>query len=114
MLALQRYHWPGNVRELLNVVERSVVLSKSDIITSFDLPDVLRRESSLPSMTEPQGSATKLKSALVAPERQIILDALEANAWNRQKTAKMLGINRTTLYKKMKKFSIRVERQLTY
>jgi transcriptional regulator of acetoin/glycerol metabolism len=49
----------------------------------------------------------------VNPERQIILDALESNGWNRQNTAELLGINRTTLYKKMKKFGIEFEKQLS-
>ena len=46
------------------------------------------------------------------PERQIILNALAAHGWSRQETAKALGINRTTLYKKMKKFGIEFERQM--
>ena len=46
------------------------------------------------------------------PERQIILDALAAHGWGRQETAKALGINRTTLYKKMKKYGIEFERQM--
>ena len=57
--------------------------------------------------------AANLKAALANPERQIILDALENNGWNRQDTAEMLGINRTTLYKKMKKYGIQFEKQLT-
>jgi len=51
---------------------------------------------------------------MVAPEKQIIIEALEANGWNRQKTAKLLGINRTTLYKKMKKYGIEFEQQLSH
>ncbi|HOM17872.1 MAG TPA: helix-turn-helix domain-containing protein, partial [Thermoguttaceae bacterium] len=47
-----------------------------------------------------------LKQALCLPERQIILDALEAHHWNRQATAAALGINRTTLYKKMKRLGL--------
>ncbi len=48
-------------------------------------------------------------TALANPERQILMEALEANNWNRQETAKMLGVNRTTLYKKMKRFKITFE-----
>ena len=47
-----------------------------------------------------------LEEALREPERRILLSALDANAWNRQKTAEQLGINRTTLYKKMKQHGI--------
>ena len=50
-----------------------------------------------------------LKTALTQPERQLIIQALESNGWNRQNTAKALGINRTTLYKKMKKYNIDFE-----
>lgn len=113
MHALQRYNWPGNVRELVNVIERAVVLSKSDIITVADLPEHLRREEAepVPSYHRLLGAAG-LKSALADPERQIIIDALEQNGWNRQETARLLGINRTTLYKKMKKYDISYEKQV--
>jgi DNA-binding NtrC family response regulator len=47
-----------------------------------------------------------LKAALANPERQIILDVLEAHSWNRNATAEALGINRTTLYKKMKRLKL--------
>ncbi len=110
MQALQRYNWPGNVRELVNIVERAIVLSKSETITSHDLPEQLRRDpvESAMSINRLAGNAN-LKSALANPERQIILDALEQNGWNRQETARLLGINRTTLYKKMKKYDITYE-----
>jgi DNA-binding NtrC family response regulator len=109
--ALQRYSWPGNVRELVNVVERSVVLSKGPVVSLSELPDAIRREEL--ARTDLSGcAAANLKSALALPEKQIILDALGAHGWSRQDTAKALGINRTTLYKKMKKFGIEFERQL--
>ncbi len=111
---MQRYSWPGNVRELINVVERAVVLSKSEIITASELPETLQRNDTTSHALQTSVGAGNLKTALVVPERHIILDALEANGWNRQNTAKMLGINRTTLYKKMKKYDIEFEKQLTY
>ncbi len=114
MQVLQRYSWPGNVRELINVVERAVVLTKDDVITVADLPESLRREDSTTQTFHANIGSGNLKTAMVAPERQIILEALQANGWNRQNTAKMLGINRTTLYKKMKKYDIAFEKQLSY
>ena len=54
---------------------------------------------------EPLGNRS-LKKALESPERQIILDVLESNGWNRQLTSETLGINRTTLYKKMKRLGL--------
>jgi DNA-binding NtrC family response regulator len=111
--AFQRYRWPGNVRELLNVVERAVVLSKGDVITMQDLPEALRANEL--SLSVPAGRlGNNLKSSLVAPERQLILEALEANGWNRQATADMLGINRTTLYKKMKRYQIEFDAQMSF
>jgi DNA-binding NtrC family response regulator len=110
---LQAYDWPGNVRELVNVVERAVVLNKSQMITAADLPEGLRAECGGGTLSAPIGNGGTLKTALANPEQQIILEALEVNGWNRQKTAKMLGINRTTLYKKMKKFGIEFERQIS-
>jgi DNA-binding NtrC family response regulator len=111
MQALQRYSWPGNVRELVNVVERCVVLSKAPVVTTAELPDAIRREELARTDVGTCGPAANLKSALALPERQIILDALDSHAWNRQETAKALGINRTTLYKKMKKYGIEFEHQ---
>ena len=113
MQMLQRYAWPGNVRELVNVVERAVVLSKTDTITTADLPEPLWREQSVAAVFETRTGSGSLKTALTVPERQLILEALEANGWNRQNTAKLLGINRTTLYKKMKKYEIQFEQQLS-
>lgn len=112
MQTLQRYSWPGNVRELLNVVERAVVLSKRPVIGVEDLPEVVRRGVTVPEALQARLGGANLKSALADPERQIILEALENNGWNRQNTAQMLGINRTTLYKKMKRHGIEFEKQL--
>ncbi len=110
---LQRYRWPGNVRELVNVVERAVVLTKGSVITVNDLPETLRLPES--HLTAPAGRlGNSLKAAMVVPEKQLILEALESNGWNRQGTADMLGINRTTLYKKMKRYGIEFEKQLNF
>lgn len=105
MTALQRYQWPGNVRELQNVVERTVLLTKSESVRLRDLPpEVLENTSYEGTLSD--ADQKNLKQALRNPERQIILDALEARDWNRTQTAEFLGINRTTLYKKMKKLGI--------
>jgi DNA-binding NtrC family response regulator len=103
---MQRYQWPGNIRELENVVERAIVLGKGELIQVFDLPAPLHRQGQSLSDAAAKGH---LKAALQDPERRIILDALEAHGWNRQETADSLGINRTTLYKKMKRHGIMPE-----
>jgi len=104
---LEHYFWPGNVRELENVVERAVLLSKGKYITAEDLPANLVSASKF----EKQKPYTpmSLKEELVEPEKKIIRSALEANGWNRQGTAKTLQINRTTLYKKMKRYGLEKE-----
>lgn len=113
MRVLQEYSWPGNVREMVNVIERAVVLCRGAEVTRGDLPEKLASESmaqaALPAAPSGRNS---LKAALSAPEKQLILEALEQNGWNRQATSRMLGINRTTLYKKMKKYDISFENQL--
>ncbi len=101
--ALQRYRWPGNVREMQNVIERAVLLGKNSVIGVEDLPASVAAGGGL--TIEAVGNQS-LKQALSAPEKQLILEVLEANNWNRQLTAAALGINRTTLYKKMKRLGL--------
>lgn len=108
LAALRRYHWPGNVRELQNVVERAVLLGKGTIITPDDLPSHIAAGAPHILATT---SNQPLKQALGGPERQIILETLLANNWNRNATADALGINRTTLYKKMKRLGLNDPRQ---
>lgn len=105
LAALQAYRWPGNVRELQNVLERAVLLGRKQIITLEDLPPEVAAALS-PGYAN--SDAAPLKQALQLPEKQIILQMLELHNWNRQETAKALGINRTTLYKKMRRLGIRV------
>ena len=107
--ALQEYSWPGNVRELQNVVERAVLLSTGPTLGTHDLPSHVCEGSFRPAValsTVKQGVRQTLKEALEGPERQIILQTLRENQWNRNVTADQLGINRTTLYKKMKKLGL--------
>ncbi len=107
LAALQRFDWPGNVRELQNVIERAILLGKNDSIGLEDLPPEFYQNGK-PIPIAPVGNRT-LKEALEGPERQIILDVLEMHNWNRYATAESLGINRTTLYKKMKRLGLEQE-----
>ena len=104
ILQMQAYHWPGNVRELQNIVERAILLSRSDYISLADLPPLLRQNST--PLAVASDIRKTLKEALEEPERQIILRVLKQNNYNRNETAEWLGINRTTLYKKMKKLGL--------
>jgi DNA-binding NtrC family response regulator len=105
---MQRYSWPGNVRELENCIERAVVLSRGEQIGKEDLPPAVIRaaESDVSIFSGEHGRPPTLREALEEPERRIIEAALIANNWNRQRTAAILDINRTTLYKKMKHYGL--------
>ena len=107
MQAMQQYHWPGNVRELQNIIERCVLLCKNRTISLADLPTNVTSDLA-PIQTVSVDPARKqtLKEALEGPERQIIYQVLKENNWNRNATADQLGINRTTLYKKMKRLNL--------
>ena len=130
MHAMQNHRWPGNIRELENVIQRAVLLTKSRSIDCESLPKSILgatanevkpsvRETSAEASAQPilgrsitTEAPQTLSEALEAPERQIILNVLKANDWNRNVTADQLGINRTTLYKKMKKLGIESLTQL--
>ena len=98
--ALLEHDWPGNVRELEHAVERAVFLGSGASIDVADLPPGL----SAGRARTPPGAS--LREALEVPERRMILDALERNAWRRDAAARALGINRTTLYKKAKRLGL--------
>lgn len=109
--ALRRYAYPGNVRELGNIIERAAVLSRNQTIGLEDLPAHVCEGTGSPMISrtdapEDEWVPMTLADAMMHPERAFIVRALEANEWNRQQTAEILGINRTTLYKKMKQLGI--------
>lgn len=111
--ALRRYAYPGNVRELSNIVERAAVLTRSQTIGVEDLPPCVVDQAASPMRISASDDGRDhawvpmtLSEAMLEPERRFVLKALEANDWNRQQTADILGINRTTLYKKMKQLGI--------
>jgi len=94
------YSWPGNVREMENSIERSVVLAKGEIITLSDLP------ANLKEIREERGD---MKLSLYENERLYILKTLAECNWNKKLTASVLGINRSSLYSKLKKYGIGAE-----
>ena len=107
---LETHPLPGNIRELQNIIERAILLGKSTEIQVDDFPEAVVHTQSAASgspraATVPTRPQT-LKEALEGPERSIISNVLNGNNWNRNETADTLGINRTTLYKKMKKLGL--------
>lgn len=103
--ALTNYSWPGNVRELRNVIEQAVILARGTHIEPKDLKIAVA-----PAEDEHQIDLQTLKTALAAPEKDLLVSKLKANKWNCSLTADELGVSRTTLYNKMKKFGIRPPR----
>jgi two-component system, NtrC family, response regulator AtoC len=98
--ALRRYAWPGNVRELENAIERALVLGRDDVIWLHDLPEALanpRQSQELPEGTRP----------LAEVEREHILKTLGAVRWNKTAAARLLGMDRKTLHRKLGAFGIR-------
>jgi two-component system, NtrC family, response regulator AtoC len=98
---LKSYGWPGNIRELRNVIERAVLLCDEDMIRPRHLPENMRR-SSLATALPPD-----LDNTLSGVETRHIAAVLTACNSNHTLAAKMLGIHRTTLLRKMKQFNLR-------
>lgn len=102
---LIRYSWPGNVRELENTIERATILSMGEYVTEKELP------SALISNYEENGSVGDDSGRIGGQpledvERQAILATLEQTEWNKSEAAKILGITRTTLNNKLKKYDL--------
>lgn len=95
MSILVNYHWPGNVRELENVIERAVILSETDLIRSEDVSI-----GQIP--VEEEGALGSLDEV----EMSHILKVLRETGWNQSRASKILGIDRKTLYLKIKKHKI--------
>ena len=124
LAALRAYRWPGNVRELENAIERAAILCDGTRIGLSHLPERVRavpdRATNGPDAAPESGafrmtahetpaaaSARTLADAMRDPERAALLAALTAHGWNRSKAAASLGINRTTLYRKMRELGLR-------
>jgi PAS domain S-box-containing protein len=98
--AFLRYPWPGNVRELDHTMEHAFVLCNQNIITFDHLPPDF--------MVHPKGARRSADTTWQA-DIQAILEALQTTAWNKAKAARLLGIDRVTLYRKIKRYSLTPE-----
>ena len=99
MLALMRYPWPGNVRELENAVEQVVVLGRSSMVDLKDLPDSIRQSFRQVQLRGMPGTLQEM-------ERVRIQEALADAGGNKKLAARRLGIHRSTLYAKMRRFGV--------
>ncbi len=93
------YPWPGNVRELENTIEHATVLAKGTRIEPSDLPAALHG-------TTPAATPVWQTPTLVEHERKLLKEVLEECGWNKKQAAELLGISRSTLYDKLKKYQI--------
>ena len=103
--ALERYRWPGNVRELRNLVERMVIMVAGDRIELRHLPPGFHHERTAAGGAV-SGGFSNLQEARAAYERDYILRKLEENHGNVSRTAEVLGLERSHLYRKMKSLGI--------
>ena len=113
MNKLVGYEWPGNVREVENAIERAIVLTRATELGVEDFPpEISGAQASGGGGNHsfdyrPDGrTIVPLKKALEGPEKEIIAATLASVNWNRQKAAKLLDINRTTLFNKMRKYGL--------
>src|SRR5207253_2830108 len=108
MEEMLRYRWPGNVRELKNVIERAVVLTRGPYIDAEDL--VLTRLRTAgdtdPGIALPEGVYRSEPASLEDVERQHILDTLTQTGWNKSRAATILGIERSTLDRKIRRYEL--------
>lgn len=127
---MKNYHWPGNVRELENILERAVLLTDENVITSGNiLPLLAQKKEKTNQEKKPKSKSdavteytsekdisleTKIdkKSNSTPPqtlkevEKNAIVDALSFTEWNMSKAAKVLGVSRMTLYRKIDSYGI--------
>lgn len=105
---LTAYQWPGNIRELENLIERSMVFCKTEVIDVEDLPSELNTPLFRASDPEGNHKTGVMGNAVRNTEIQAILQALSAAGGNRRKAAELLGIHYATFYRKLKSYQLRV------
>ncbi len=112
MKYLMEYSYPGNIRELKNIVERMVILANDKVISVEDLPlEIKMKSDTLENKTViGLGPLKEILEQeiydLADVEKVVIATALQKTRWNKQETAKLLGIGRTTLYEKIRKYKL--------
>jgi two-component system response regulator HydG len=108
---MMRYDWPGNIRELENAIERACAIGTGPVLELVDLPSQLQKQGLESNRTVVVADAsTADRSANVTPlaelERQAILSAIRTLKGDKLEAARMLGIGKTTLYRKLKEYGI--------
>ena len=103
--AMMAYEWPGNVRELENALERATVLSKGEIIDLGALPARVTERRTEPLVTDRRPAANPTLDAI---ERAYILWVLQSEGGNKSRAAEVLGIDPSTLYRKLSRYGVEV------
>ena len=115
--ALREYGWTGNVRQLRNCLERAVLLADGGEIKPRDLPPEIIRQTNAPNVSvnyqQSGGGDTasfhnSAPTALKDIEKQQIINALEQTGWHRGKTAELLGISSSTLYRRLREYDLEI------
>jgi two-component system response regulator HydG len=103
------YYWPGNIRELKNVMKRAVLLEKSEMLGVENLPDEIKYPGDFGhAPVEENNEGVALRDVTEKKEKEMILRTLEQVKYNKSKAARILNIDRKTLYNKIKQFNIDV------
>lgn len=102
---LVNYDWPGNIRELINAIEYAFVLCSGDEIQKNNFPPNINGKSRYPS-----GRRPRKDRRVNSDQKEVLLDALKKTGGNKSKAAKILGISRVTLWKRLKEHDIQVNR----
>ncbi|HDH86594.1 MAG TPA: sigma-54-dependent Fis family transcriptional regulator [Desulfobacteraceae bacterium] len=100
------YNYPGNVRELKNILENAVALCENTTIHPYHLPQVLLEEPSKDSLLSGSMALSHSLKPLAIIERKTILEFLDQCQWDMKETAELLHIDKSTLWRKMKKYNL--------
>jgi len=106
MVLLKEYRWPGNVRELENAVERAVSLSHGPLVTPDDLPESIRTAAPLEAKSTSASDGDEVCLTLEEVEKRHLIRVLKEMKGNKVKAAKILGIDRRTLYRMAERFGL--------
>ncbi|HQU29974.1 MAG: sigma-54-dependent Fis family transcriptional regulator [Planctomycetia bacterium] len=114
MRTLMSYDWPGNIRELQNIIERVVTLSKNEIINVDELPLPVEEFTGLNlDPLENKKRKSFIVATLAEQEKNAIVEALNKYGGNQTKVSQLLGISTTTLWRKIKKYRIKPQHEIS-
>ena len=103
---LREYHWPGNVRELQNTIERTVILCRNEVVRGTDIQLSGLSQRGAPPVVSKETTGEYRELSLADIEQDHILKTLEHTGWNKSRSAQILGIERSTLDRKLKRFHV--------